>query len=71
MKKIRKQQVSKVYVASNCREKTQVINLCKTMGVEIIEAGTSKELGALCKKPFSVSVISFDWKDETNSRFNK
>ncbi len=60
LKKIKKQQVNKVYVASNCKEKTQVINLCKTMEIEVVEAGTSKELGALCKKTFSVSVVSFD-----------
>lgn len=61
LKKIRRQEVSKVYVASNSHAKKDLLSLGKTMGVEVvIVEENSKELGVLCKKPFSVSVISFE-----------
>lgn len=61
LKKVRKKQVSKVYVASSSQAKEQLLHLGKSMGVEIVLLDeNSKELGILCKKPFSISVISFE-----------
>jgi len=61
LKKIRNQKVSKVYVASNSNEKEQLSILGKTMGIDVVILDeTSKELGVLCKKPFNVSVLSFE-----------
>lgn len=61
LEKVRRQQASKVYVASNSHAKEQLINLCKTFGVEfVLIEENSKDLGILCKKPFSISVISFE-----------
>ncbi len=61
LKKIRRQEISKIYVASNSHAKGSLLNLGKSMKVEVvILEENSKELGTLCKKPFSVSVISFE-----------
>jgi len=61
LKKIRNKKVSRVYVSSNSHAKDQLERLGKNMGVEIVLlTETSKELGVICKKPFSVSVISFE-----------
>ena len=61
LKKIRNQKVSKVYVASNSNKKKQLSILGKTMGIDVVILDeTSKELGVLCKKPFNVSVLSFE-----------
>jgi ribosomal protein L30E len=61
LKGIRRQKLSKVYVASNSQSKDKIERLGATMKVEIINTEeNSRELGVLCKKPFAVSVISFE-----------
>jgi len=61
LKKIRNGKTSKAYVSSNSGAKNQLVRLCKTIGVEVILLQeSSKDLGIICKKPFSVSVISFE-----------
>ena len=61
LKKIRKQQLKRVYVSSNSNVKENISHLGKSFGVEVVVVGeTSKEIGILCKKPFSISVISFE-----------
>lgn len=61
MKKMRKGKVSKVYVSSTSHAKDRLQRLGKSSGVEVVLVNeTSKELGIICKKPFSVSVISFE-----------
>lgn len=61
LKKVRRQEVSCVYVASNSHAKEQLINLGKTMNIEVVVLEeNSRELGVLCKKPFFVSVLSFE-----------
>ena len=61
LKKIRKKQVSKVYVASSSHAKEQLVHLGKVTGVEVVLVEeNSKELGIICKKPFSISVVSFE-----------
>ena len=61
LKKIRNGKITRVYVSSNSHAKDKLIILGKSMGVEIVLLNeTSKELGVICKKLFSVSVISFE-----------
>lgn len=61
LKKIRNNKVSRVYVSSNSHAKDQLVRLGKSMNVDVVLVDeNSKELGVICKKPFSVSVISFE-----------
>ncbi len=61
LKRLRNNKVSKVYVASNSHAKDQLFNLGKSMGVEVVVVEEpSNALGILCKKSYSVSVISFE-----------
>ncbi len=61
LKKIRNGKVSRVYVSSTSHAKDKLSLLGKSTGIEVIEVQeNSKELGILCKKPFNVSVISFE-----------
>ena len=61
IKKIRSQSIKRVYFAANSNAKEQVLNLGKTMGVEVsVVSENSKELGVLCKKTFSISVLGFE-----------
>lgn len=60
MKQLRAGNVKKVYLASNCEPvvRDDVIRLCKFGQVEIVElAQSNEEIGVLCKKPYSISVI--------------
>lgn len=60
VKKMKNQDVSKVYVASNFKNKNVILSLGKALSisVEVIDED-SKKLGVLCKKQFNVSVVSF------------
>lgn len=61
LKRIIKGKVSKIYVSSNCPEKERILNLAAMNKVNVVGLEeNNKELGNLCKKPFSVSVISFE-----------
>jgi len=60
LKKLREGEVKKVYLASNCSKEmiaeiTHLSNLSET-DVESVNV-TNDELGAYCKKPFSIAVI--------------
>lgn len=58
---IRRGKVKKVYLASNCNEKVKAdINHYSSIGAfDVIELQyPNDELGTMCKKPFSISVIS-------------
>ena len=53
--------VEKVLLSSNCAEKTvENINYYAGLGsIETVKVGYSnEELGTICKKPFSISVLS-------------
>ncbi len=53
--------LSKLYLASNCKDKDTFLSLAQKANVEVtILAENNKELGTLCKKPFSLSVIGFE-----------
>ena len=61
LKKLKKSGLKKVYVTSNSHAKEQLLLIGKTLGAEVvILEETSKELGVLCKKPFSISVLGFE-----------
>lgn len=60
MKKLRSGQLSAVYITSNCPEKTKkdieyYAGLSNTKTVQLKRA--NDELGVLCKKPFSISIL--------------
>lgn len=54
--------VNEVFVASNCPEriKKDLRHCCGIANVKLNELGeTNEELGSMCKKPFSVSVLCY------------
>jgi large subunit ribosomal protein L30e len=60
MKGLRGGSFSKIYLAANCPEqlKADIEHYASISGVEIIETGIqNEELGDICKKPFSISVM--------------
>ena len=60
-KKIRNGGVSKVFVASNCKDKEKIMRLCKGVSIECIQLDEdSKEVAVICKKPFSVSCLGIE-----------
>ena len=59
-KLLRQGKIKKVFVTSNCAPvaKADIEQLCKTAEVECVElAQSNEEIGVICKKPFSVSVV--------------
>lgn len=59
-KKMKKSDVSSVYLSSNCLHKNELRMLAKAGNISITELEqNSKQLGIICKKQFSVSVVSF------------
>ncbi len=58
LKKLRSGGLTHIYLASNCPGTEEVQELAAVQGVpvDVLEV-SNKELGALCKKPFAVSVI--------------
>ena len=54
--------IQEVYVASNCPEKIKrdLRHYCNLANVKLNEMEqNNEELGSICKKPFSVSVLSY------------
>lgn len=61
IKNLRLGKISKVFLTSNCPEdvKKNIKYYSKLAKVEVIQLKQpNDELGALCKKPFSISVLS-------------
>lgn len=57
-KKIRRGELKKVFIASNCLTKDRLLKLCSNTGVEcFILDEDSKELAVVCKRQFAVSCI--------------
>lgn len=53
--------IDEVYLASNCPPsvRSKIKSLAESSKVSVTElAQTSEEIGALCKKPFSIAVVS-------------
>lgn len=62
LKKIRNGKTKKVFMASNCPEKTRkrIEYYAKIGSVEVVKLEMpSDEVGLICKKPFSISVLSY------------
>jgi|TARA_B100002003_G_C14071923_1_gene515722 large subunit ribosomal protein L30e len=61
LKKIKLSKLSKVYISSNCPEgkKDDLERASKVAKIDFVVLGkTNEELGVVCKKPFSISVLS-------------
>jgi ribosomal protein L30E len=61
MKRIKQGDVKKVYVTSNCPEDTKgdVDHYAKLFSIPVVGLDeNNEEFGALCKKPFSISIAS-------------
>jgi ribosomal protein L30E len=62
LKQLKAGRLSKVIVASNCdpRLLEDVRRLCGTGEIECIESElNAKDLGAICKKSFGISILGF------------
>lgn len=62
LKKLRAGKLKKIYLASNCRKDIMddIVRYGKINKIEVVKLNkTNEELGVLCKKPFSVSVLSY------------
>ena len=60
LKSLRSGRLVKVFIASNCDVslKSDLLQLCKIGNVELVDLKmSSDEVGVICKKPFSVSVV--------------
>lgn len=57
LKNIRLGKVSRVYLSRNCPESTKSGITRYPVEVEVLNK-TNEELGIVCKKPFSISVLS-------------
>ena len=60
IKKIKKDQIEKLFISSNCNNTTKedLQHYAKIGKVEEIFLNNSnKEVGVICKKPFSISII--------------
>lgn len=61
LKNLKLGKVSKVYVSSNCSEKTEgaIEHYSKLSNTNVVKLKyPNDELGTVCKKPFSISVLS-------------
>lgn len=62
LKNIKLGKISKVYISQNCPENTQndIKRYAKIAKIDsVILNKSSEELGIICKKPFSISILSF------------
>ena len=61
LKKLKKEEIEKIYLSKNCPEdaRSDIAHYSKIANVEVEKLDIlNDELGTLCKKPFSVSVVS-------------
>jgi large subunit ribosomal protein L30e len=60
VKMLKQGKIKKIFLASNCGEqlKEDIQQYCDVSGVECVELKQSnEEIGVLCRKPFSISVV--------------
>lgn len=61
MKKIKHGKLKRVYMASNCNEKESLLRYGRQFNVEVIELKEdNSQLGVACKRPHTISVLSFE-----------
>ncbi len=61
MKSLKAGKLKKVFLAKNCPLKTKedIKHYARLSKIDIVELGmTNEEIGVVCKKPFSISVLS-------------
>jgi len=62
LKMLKNEQLTNISIASNCPEnvKEDIKHYSKIFNVKLVELKeTNQELGIICKKPFSISVIGW------------
>ncbi|MBU2633806.1 MAG: ribosomal L7Ae/L30e/S12e/Gadd45 family protein [Nanoarchaeota archaeon] len=62
IKNLKMHKVKKVYISSNCKKDIEedLQHYCNLYKIPLTKAKeNNEELGVICKKPFSVSVLSF------------
>ncbi len=62
LKLLKNEKLKKVFIATNCDEdvKKEIKKYSKIADVKVVELDiNNEELGAKCKKPFSISVLSY------------
>lgn len=62
VRNLRLGQTKKVFIANNCPQKIkkQILDYAKLSKIVVVELNLSNdELGVICKKPFSIGVISY------------
>jgi large subunit ribosomal protein L30e len=60
LKQVRKGKIEKVYVSANAspRTKEDIRRACVTGSISCVDLSqTNEEMGVVCKKPFSISVL--------------
>ena len=60
IKSIKQNKLEKFFLSLNCKEETKkdLLHYAKTVKIEAISLKNSnKDIGILCKKPFSISII--------------
>lgn len=60
LKALRKNEIKKVFITSNCQEKTEekINYYAKLNNVEVVKLNKrNDELGIICKKPFNISML--------------
>lgn len=63
VKNLKNDKIAKIYVAINCHNIEELKTLCQKFEVPLVELKEDNiELGVICKKPFSISVLCFNKK---------
>lgn len=62
LKMLKNEKLKKVFIVSNCSEdvKNEIKKYVEIAKIEVVELKIDNiELGAMCKKPFAISVLSY------------
>jgi ribosomal protein L30E len=63
VKKLKNDELEVIYVADNFDRKTELLRLGHVYSTKVVELKEdNNELGVVCRKPFSIAVISFTKK---------
>jgi len=60
LKQLRQGKLERIYISANCspRTKDDIYRLCKLGNIACMDISqTNEEIGVVCKKPFSISVL--------------
>ncbi|QQG38752.1 MAG: ribosomal L7Ae/L30e/S12e/Gadd45 family protein [Candidatus Woesearchaeota archaeon] len=62
IKGLKNNKIKKVFLASNCKKQTKedILHYAKLGKIQVVELNIpNEEVGIVCKKPFSISVIGY------------